>query len=170
MDALAFKDLIIPYQDKLFRFALGILSNKEEAKDVVQDIILKLWERKDSINKIESVEAWMMKSIRNRCIDLIRSKGRNTEDIEKADQIDCNAYHPGDLAESNDLAIHVRSVINQLPKSYKHVILLRDIEGYSYEEISEILELSLSQVKVTIHRARKKVKEGLEKINIHGNI
>lgn len=168
MNANHFQDLVTPFQDKLYRFAWSLLRNQFEAEDAVQDVILKLWERKEKIDQIENLEAWLMRATKNKCIDMMRSKGRNNAPIEEVIHIEAKERSPDELAESGDILEKINAFMDDLSETQKAVIMLRDIEGYTYDEISEILDLSLSQVKIKLHRARKNMREKLLKANLYG--
>ena len=74
MLAREFKTDVLPISNKLLRFAIQILQDEEEAKDVLQDVFLKLWQKRDDLNKVENLEAFAMRMVRNRCLDVIRSR------------------------------------------------------------------------------------------------
>lgn len=168
MDAENFQQLIHPVQDKLYRFALSILGHDSDAQDVVQDVILKLWDKREQLEQIENPEAWLMTATKNKCIDLLRSKKRSTSSLDDALELPSTQLSPEAVTISSDLMEIIRSMMAELPEAQQAVMVLRDIEGYTYEEIAEMTELSLSQVKINLHRARKKLKENLIKANIHG--
>lgn len=168
MEATHFLTLIHPVKNKLYRFALSILSDSIQAEDVVQDVVLKLWEKRKMISNIDNLEAWMMRATKNRCIDLLRAKGRNHESLETAYHLSSNERGPDKTTESKDMMGLMHEMMNELTEAQRNAMVLRDIEGYSYEEIAETLEMTLSQVKINIHRARKKMKDQLVKANIHG--
>jgi len=168
MDATHFQNLIDPLLDKLYRFALSFVREAADAEDVVQDVVLKLWERKDQVSTIENVEAWMMRATRNRCIDRIRSKSRTNEPLELAIGIKSSERSPSAITETADTMQVIKNFMEEMTELQRSTLALRDIEGYAYDEIAELLGISLSQVKINIHRGRKHLKEQLIKANIHG--
>ncbi|MCH2225428.1 MAG: RNA polymerase sigma factor [Crocinitomicaceae bacterium] len=140
----------------LFGYALKFLRNDEDAKDIVQDVFEKLWMHRKNVEFVKA-KSWMFTTAHNAMINFSSRKGR----IVLSDEI--GIYEKPKLKvntfESNQV---VDRAVGILPPVQKSVILLRDLEGYSYKEIAEILNLSDSQVKVYLFRARKKIKKQLK--------
>ena len=151
--------MVLPFQDKLYRFALSIVGNTFEAEDIVQEVLIKIWKKKDTFLQLENKEAWCMTVTRNLAIDKTRSRKYKTEDISGHFSISDNSSTPAQLTEFNDTMRIIKGYIEQLPDSQKEVIHLRDIEGFTYNEISEITGMPLERVKVNLHRARKTLRE-----------
>ena len=156
--------MVIPFQDKLYRFALSIVGNTFEAEDVVQEVLIKIWKKKDSFIQIENKEAWCMTVTRNLAIDKRRGRKAIHEDVTTHYSISDNASNPEQVAEFNDTMSIIKSYIEKLPEGQKEVIHLRDIEGFSYKEISSISGLSVERVKVNLHRARKTLREQIKSL------
>ena len=163
-----FKTRFLPAKNKLYRFAYFFLKNQEEASDVVQEVLMKAWDRRESWHQVNNVEAWCMTLTRNMALDRLRAAGRNHQQIETAMWLATSHESPLQAAERTDAFKHIGMLLEKLPEKQQEVLRLRDIEGFSYEEISEIMEIDLNQVKVNLHRARKFLKEGLLKINDYG--
>lgn len=145
------------YADNIYRFVVKHLKNVDAAKDVVQDTFAKVWEKKDTIDA-SKVRSYLFTTAHHTLIDVVR-KEKYKDSEEAIDQ----HYHQ--KADSNvDLQEILHEALDTLPEIQKTVILLRDYEGYSYEEIGEITDLQESQVKVYIFRARKKLKNYLVSI------
>ena len=151
-------DLILPFKDKLYRFAYRIVGNSFEAEDIVQEILIKVWKKKEQFQLIENKEAWCMTMTRNLSIDKKRARKMKTTSIEDFHHLRDSTDNPAISMERKETVDHVRSVINSLPEKQASVIHLRDIEGLSYKEIAIAMDLSLDQVKVVLHRARKALK------------
>lgn len=149
---------IYPMKDKLFRFARRILEQTEEAEDVVQDVFLRLWKRRDKLDEYHSVEALAMVTAKNLCFDRIRSKRNKTDNIDDYQQLAANLQEPAkpDYSEEID---QVRMAISKLPRKQQIIIHLRDVEGYEFEEIAKLLGMSENTIRVALSRARKKVRE-----------
>lgn len=161
MSLMYFKQHILPAKDKLYRFAQSILKNTMEAEDVVQEVLVRIWQKRDSWHEVENIEALTMKMTRNLALDKLRSKHRRTDDLpEYADWRD-DARQPDEAIESNDMIEQIRQLMQHLPEKHRMVMQLRDIEGLSYEEISEMLEMPMSQVKINLFRARTHIREHL---------
>jgi RNA polymerase sigma factor (sigma-70 family) len=165
----AFQNRVLPSKNKLFRFALKFLGNEEDAKDVVQEVFIRVWNGREQMNEVQNWEAWCMRITRNLSLDKIRSVTRKqTQPIEETFDIHQDALTPYESTEIDESMQRVRMIISTLPEKQRQVIHLRDVEGYSYNEISDILEMDMNQVKVNLFRARNAVREQLTKINAYG--
>ncbi len=156
-----FQHTVAPIKDKLYRFALRMLDNIPEAQDVVQEVLIKLWQQRERLTQVTNVEAWTMRMTSNMSIDKMRNKHWRTEDVSGIVQFATPASSPDRLTEQADTMQHISNVIAQLPEKQRSVMHLRDIEGYSYQEIEEALGIPLNQVKVNLFRARKYVRTQL---------
>jgi RNA polymerase sigma-70 factor (ECF subfamily) len=164
-----FESRVLPVKNKLFRFAFRLLGSSEEAKDVVQEVFIKVWNGRDQMESIDNMEAWCMRLTRNLSLDKIRARQRKaTDPIEESFDIQNDTRTPYEAAENNENMQRINQLIASLPEKQRQVMHLRDIEGYSYNEICEILELDMNQVKVNLFRARNSVREKFVKINAYG--
>lgn len=163
-----FGELIKPFKDKMFRFALRMVGSTDVAEDVVQEVFIKLWKKRDYIDQIKNLEAWCMQLTRNLSIDKLRSKHRRTEDLDGHYELQDKGRNPEEKTISSDIYAKIRTMIQALPEKQKMVIQLRDIEGYSYQEIADTLELPLNQVKVNLFRARNTIKKQILKLKVNG--
>jgi len=169
MNIEAFQNRVLPVKNKLFRFALRFLNNEEEAKDVVQEVFIRVWNGREQMNQVQNWEAWCMRITKNLSLDRIRSMNRKqTQPIEETYNIRNEGLTPEETTEADESMQHISQLIASLPEKQRQVIHLRDIEGYSYKEICEIMEIDLNQVKVSLFRARNAVREKLTKINAYG--
>ncbi len=155
---------ILPLKDKLFRYAKSILNNEDLAKDVVQETMLKIWEKGNTASAINNMEAWCMTLTRNFALSKYRLKDNQNSSLDANIEVTEASDTPYQLVEKEDLKNKIDTLVSQLPFKLKEVFQLRDIEGYSYDEICEITGYTLSDVKVCIFRARKALKENLVKI------
>jgi RNA polymerase sigma-70 factor (ECF subfamily) len=168
MDLKDFQTHILPYKNKLFRFAMSIVGNATEAEDVVQEVFIKIWQNRQQINKLNSLEAWSMKLTKNLSIDKLRSKHRRTDGLENIVEISSREATPDKATELNDTMSRIKALMFQLPEKQRQILQLRDIEGMTYEEISQVLELPLNQIKVNLFRARKQIRAKLLKSESYG--
>ncbi len=165
-----FHSQVIPIRPKLYRFAFRLLNNEEDAKDIIQDALLKVWHQQERMAELQNLEAWCMRIVRNLALDRLKSKKyRNTEVLDRAGEMEA-AHQPNPhlAAEQQDVMGRVHRIINALPEKYRTIIQLRDVDGFSYQEIADILELNMSEVKINLHRARKTVREQLQNIQVYG--
>lgn len=156
-----FHQQVFPIRHKLYRFALRITGSVHEAEDVVQEVLEKVWKASsDQSESVQNWEAWCMTLTRNRSLDKTRSQTlRRTAPLEGVAERSSDTANPAQATERNDLVERVKMMMQQLPEKQKLVMHLRDIEEFSYEEIAESLNISLDQVKVNLHRARKTIRE-----------
>lgn len=147
MTVKEFNQCVDDYSDGLYRFALKTLGNPDTANDVVQDAFERLWVKRESVSYAK-IKAYLFTTAYHASVDILRREKRWTS-------IDCNPVTAVSSANQyNDLQEVLHAAIEQLPPVQRSVILLRDYEGYSYEEIEQITGLNESQVKVYIYRGR----------------
>lgn len=169
MNLETFEIRVLPTKNKLFRFAFRLLGSSEEAKDVVQEVMIKVWNGREEMAEIQNMEAWCMRITKNLSLDRLRSRQRRaTDPIEQGMEIKNETLTPHERTENHENMERITEMIAALPEKQRQVIHLRDVEGYSYNEICEILELDMNQVKVSLFRARNAVKEKFLKINAYG--
>ena len=135
------------FSDGVFRFILKNIRDEDKARDIVQDTYEKLWIKRDTVDG-NKVKSYLFSTAYHTLIDMIRKEKRQTE-FEKVTKTEY--FHEEHYSDLNEI---LHEAINRLPESQKAVIMLRDYEGYSYEEIAEITGLNESQVKVYIYRGR----------------
>lgn len=169
MSVQTFKDVIWPIRDKLYRFALRIVQNTTEAEDVVQDVLSRLWRTRKNWHEIENLEAWSMRITRNMALDHLRSRVyRRTEDVDGFHQLSSDSSTPLEEVEQQDALDQIRELMKTLPENQRLVIHLREIEELSYQEICDLLDMPMTQVKTNLFRARNKLKEALIKQTSYG--
>lgn len=166
MESKEFKKRILPIGQNLYRFASGILKDTHEAEDVVQDIFLKLWNMRDRMEEIKNINAFAYKMTRNICLDKLKGQRMRYYDpaVKGIPEPEVTDPNPESLAEMKDSAERIKNLISNLPEQQKSIIHMRDVDGYSYEEISEIMNMEINAIRVTLSRARRSVRESLIKI------
>ena len=170
MNAEEFKSKVLPVNQKLLRLAFRFLGNVEEAEDAVQEVFMKLWNIRTKLVEINNVEAFATTITKNHCLDKI--KARHTVSLESQIQAvhsrEDVAQNPHQISENQDSVDFVKAIIDQLPEQQKSVIIMRDIEEYSFEEIQEITGFDMNYIRVNLSRARKQVREELIKVHEYG--
>ena len=151
---LDFRTTILPHRDRLYRLALSITLDTAEAEDVVQDTMLRAWERREEWTQIKNMEAWLSQMCKNLAIDHEKKRNRTVPLSNSEPHPSSEADH--DVRES---FAFLSQLITQLPPPQDDIVRLRDIEGFSYREIAVQLNLSEDQVRVYLHRARTKLRE-----------
>lgn len=170
MTAEAFKENILPLNRKLLGFANRFMQDLDDSKDIVQEIYVKLWNMRDDLDKYNSVEALAMRMTRNLCLDKIKLK----KTIPLNGAIKEESFNENESKEQEveiQLAtLRAKNAINSLEEPQKTIMQLRDIEGYDYDEIAQILNMNVNTIRVSLSRARKKVRDYLiEKYYNHGS-
>ena len=163
-----FETRVLPAKNKLFRFALRLLGSSEEAKDVVQETMIKVWNGRD-MAEVQNMEAWCMRITKNLSLDKLRSRQRKSMGSidERFDMVN-ESLSPHEKTEIHESMKRIDELMAALPDKQRQVMHLRDIEGYSYNEICDVLEIDMNQVKVNLFRARNAVREKLIKLNAYG--
>jgi RNA polymerase sigma-70 factor, ECF subfamily len=158
MNAERFKAEVLPTRDKLIRTARRMLEDEADAEDAVQEVFLKLWQMRESLDQYDNLEAFATTMTKNRCIDSIRKRGREgpIED-ELYRQAGPDDPYLSLERKSNDELI--RMIIDRLPPLQQAVLKMKDIEEYELEEIAQITGTTNEAVRVNLSRARKKVRE-----------
>jgi len=155
-------------QRKLYSFALRVLQNKEESEDVVQEVFVKLWKMKNEMDTIRNKEAFAMTMIRNLSIDRLKKKRVLSLDDDTNRYEGTSDSDPLHEIQVNDAMIMIKKIVDKLPEQQRMIIQLRDIEGYTSEEVAEILDINQNTLRVNLSRARQKIRENLVKNYNHG--
>ncbi len=165
MKTISFLSDILPLKNELYRMALRITMNAADAEDVVQETMMKVWNRRDQWNQIDSIEAFCLTICRNLSLDKVRRMDNQTQSLDAAyDPKDHGvASNPEEQAIQSDRIRLVRQMISQLPEKQRSCMQLRDMEGKSYKDIATILNITEEQVKVNIFRARQTIREKFKK-------
>ena len=143
---------------RLFGFVFKLTKDEEDANDLVQDAFMKLWCNRKKV-EFKKAKSWLFTTAHNAFINFIKKRNRQTR-IEEGIDISVESKNRFELKEIIDLAME------KLTELQKSIILLRDLEGYNYREIGEMLDLNESQVKVYLFRARKKIKDQIKDLSI----
>lgn len=162
-----FIDLLSPVQDKMYRLALRLLVSKEAAEDALQEVMMKLWSRKQKLSSYDNLEAFAMTVTKNYCLDQLKLKGNNNLRIVHSNYEDGN-HSLQKKIEVNDDLNWVQKIIETLPEQQKVIIQLREIEQYEYEEIAEMTGMQPTAIRVALSRARKKIREEMIKRHRYG--
>lgn len=162
---------ILPHRDRLYRLALGITLHTAEAEDIVQDTMLRAWERREEWPQIQNMEAWLSQICRNLALDrrkrLERITPLSSTENHEGPTIPSLAAPPAEHEAEGTVSL-VANLINQLPPPQNDIMRLRDVEGLSYKEIAASLDLTETQVKVYLHRARQKLREQYLQMQSYG--
>lgn len=170
MKQLDFRHDLLPLKDKIYRLGLRITLNPQEAEDLTQDTLIKVWSRRDELSEVNSLEAYCITICRNLALDrMARKENDNLSlDLAETDPLDLGTRTPDEQLAYEDKLRTVNQLFNALPERLRTALQLRDIEGLSYQEAAEAMEMTEANFKVTLHRARKAIKLQYEKIEQYG--
>jgi RNA polymerase sigma-70 factor (ECF subfamily) len=170
MHQKAFLDLIEPLKPALFGFAFRMLQNKEDAKDAIQELLMKLWNNRKKLETNGNFKTYCFTALYHDCIDRLRRRSRmhnagNTDLVEIADNtridLDC---------ENSDLIRQIRLAMDELPYKQKVIMELRDFQGFEYEEIARMMEMTVNAVRVTVARSRATISEKMKQEIGYGTV
>ncbi|MBB3702086.1 RNA polymerase sigma factor [Alloprevotella rava] len=169
MQDIDFRYDLLPLKNKLFRLALRITLDSAEAEDVTSDTLIKVWNKREELKGVESIEAYCMTVCRNLALDRHEKKEAQNLSLE-AYEIDAtdNSFTPDEQLERDEKLRKVHELFNQLPERQRTIMQLRDIEEKSYREIATIMGVSEEVVKVTLFRARQAIRKQYDKIENYG--
>lgn len=165
-DTASFEKLVLENQTKVYNLALRMVGNQEDAYDMSQEAFIKAYNSLALFRGESRFSVWLYRLTTNVCLDFLRSQGRkhhdsltymSEEDDDKELEIPDDRFSPETLAEKKELREAVNRGLMSLPKDYRSILLLREIDGLSYEEIAQALSLEEGTVKSRIFRARKRL-------------
>lgn len=154
-----FKTTVFILKNDMYRFAKRFVMSSDEAEDVVQDLMIKFWQKKDELAQFGNLKSYALKAVRNECLN--RLKHHEVRQGFADLQLHRSELYSMDV---NNLKEQIIGYINQLPEKQKMVIHLKDVEEYEVSEISEILDMEENAVRVNLMRARQKVKEQISQL------
>ena len=165
MRQIEFKKFLDEYKNSVYNYTYYILKNREDAEDVTQDVFIRLWHNRGKVNRRKR-RAWIMKVTYNRCMDLIRQKKASISYDRIAVPLNIDLLNHDDPSVNPEFQFfqqesrsHISSAINQLPVKMKSIMILHYFQGFKYKEISNILDISESSIKISMHRGRKVLKQ-----------
>ena len=156
MESTQFNTQILNHSDKLFRLAKSILRNGDAAQDAVQELTMKLWEKRHQLDEVKNIQAFTMRSMRNLCLDTIR---QNRDEDELPVEFEYSEPNPHQQTELRDLATQIRSMINNLPELQRTILRMRDVEEMEISEIAYVTSITENAVSVNLSRARQKIRD-----------
>ena len=159
-----FQKQVIPMGDKMYRIALRLLGDSETAKDVIQELYLKLWEIRAELHKMNSIDAFACTILKNKCLDKLRLQ-KDTVDVDILKTIGNN---PEAAFEMEEGVVTIRKLMQKLPEKQRTIMQMRDIDSCTFEEIALLVDTSVNNVRVQLCIARKWLKEELMKVYNYG--
>ena len=164
MPASLFKQLLLPLYPRLQRVALRLLGNAEDAEDMVQEVYMKLWSKRDALPDVQDVEAYCVTLTKNMCIDRLRMAEADKADVDEVPTMLAATDDVEAQVEKRDAVEQVKQIIETLPEHQQQVITLRDMEDCSFEEIAEQTGLTAVNIRMLLSRARRTIRERFKKL------
>lgn len=174
-DEHAFTCLVRAYQDKVYSMAFYMTKNRQDAEDVTQEVFLKVWRSLDTYKEVASPGVWIMQIAKNACFDYLRGRKRTQteplyevydgEQVERPLADEDVQSNPAAAAVQDERRQAVARAIMQLPPEHREVLVLRYIDGLSYEQMAKVLKERQGTVKSRLWRAKKSLKNILENGN-----
>ena len=164
MPASLFKQLLLPLYPRLQRVALRLLGNAEDAEDMVQEVYMKLWSKRDALPDVQDVEAYCVTLTKNMCIDRLRIAEADKADVDEVPIMLAATDDVEAQVERRDAVEQVKQIIETLPEHQQQVITLRDMEDCSFEEIAEQTGLTAVNIRMLLSRARRTIRERFKKL------
>lgn len=166
-----FERAVERHQRRIFTFARYLLSSGDDAEDVAQEVFVKLWHNGDRVAP-DALEAWLLRVTRNACYDLLRrrrGRERVVVGVLQGDSLPTASHAPDPevLAASSQLGRRLIDELGRLAEPQRSIVILREIEGLSCRDIGKVVEMSEGSVRVTLHRARRLLRERLREVH-HG--
>jgi RNA polymerase sigma-70 factor, ECF subfamily len=166
MAMTAFETTAERYRRRVFSFARSLLSNREEAEEVTQDVLVRLWRHQQRVDE-ERLGSWLLRVTRNACYDLLRKRrsvqaaaGPPAGDGE-VDEVASAEPDPEARIRAADFRRSLQAALNEIGEPYRTVVLLREVQGLPHREISEALGIPEATVRVHLHRGRQRLRERL---------
>jgi RNA polymerase sigma-70 factor, ECF subfamily len=159
-----FQKQVIPMGDKMYRIAFRLLGNSESAKDVLQESFLKLWEKRNELQNIISIDAFACTILKNKCLDKLRLH----KDMVDVDELKTMGNNPEASFDQQEGIAEIRKLMQILPDKQRVIMQMRDIDCCTFEEIALLVDTSVNNVRVQLCLARKWIKEELVKVYNYG--
>ncbi|MEQ8953754.1 MAG: sigma-70 family RNA polymerase sigma factor [Gammaproteobacteria bacterium] len=155
-----YRQAIDQHRQRVFSFAHYSLRAREDAEDVTQEVFIKLWQHWRKVDH-DKLGAWLMRVARNAVIDHVRKQKGGRDNLDQYAEVEQQAEHPDQTRELDRelFKAHLQHAIRSLDDPFRSILVMRDIQGLSYSDIQASLDLSESQVKVYLHRGRRKLRE-----------
>ena len=159
MEMEIYKKRVLPLKNQLYRLALRIVGREDRAKDVVQEVLIKVWEKRAELGGVNNLEGYCARMTRNLAIDKTRSRHhQSTTALLQVQHFAAPTPTPYEATAENDTFQLIKGIVKKLPEAQREIFELRDFDGLTYKEIVEETGQSMSQVKVYLSRARYKIK------------
>lgn len=170
MNPLHFRSIVESHRDRVYSYVLHMLRDPAVSSDVTQDVFIRLWEHRADMEE-DRILSWLLRVARNACIDQVRKRkvrqSVENDEVSGVDVLRDEGPSPERSTQSVLFRERLQQALDRLGEPHRSIVVLREIQGYKYEEIAETLTLPLNTVKVYLHRARKALREDLGEVHRH---
>jgi RNA polymerase sigma-70 factor (ECF subfamily) len=168
MTATQFEAAVLEHKDRVHGYARSILCDAEDAKDVAQECLVRLWRNRERVEPGAQCRTWLLRSAHNLCVDRLRRRSSRPEMVQEDGAAEPSDARPGPerLTSSAEVAGRLERALLDLDHRDRAIVLLREVEGLAYEEIAELLDLKMGTLKATLHRAREKLRHALVRAEV----
>ncbi len=172
MERNRFDSAVARHSRRVFTFASYLLGDPGEAEDVTQEVLIRLWRSGGEVEP-DRLGAWLLTVTRNACTDVLRRRRRSAEVIPIRHETQPPKDHPSPapsperMAAGSQLGREIAHALSELSETSRSVVILREIQGLSYREISEITKIHIDTVRVILHRARRRLRDSLKEVQTH---
>lgn len=157
MNSKDFKQNVLSLSDRIFPMLARMLGNDADAKDAVQEIMIKLWDRRKQLGNHPNLTGFVFLTARNYCIDLLKKKRPELVSSDSQAAVLESDTGQGSF-ELKELTLIVEEILKKLPEQQKEIMMMRDIDGYEFDEIAAAMQLKVEHIRVLLSRARKQVR------------
>ena len=168
-----FNSNVLVLSRRLYLIAFRFLKRQDEAEDAVQEVFIRLWNKRQELDRYDNLEAIATSSVKNYCIDILRRKkvvifGENASSLTVQDE----EASPHESMEREETARLLGNILKQLPDMYREIITMKEIDGLSYDEIAAITGYNINTLRVTLSRGRKMIRDEFkrQRYEYQGNI
>lgn len=164
MEAEAYQRAVLELKDRVFGYAVQLLRDREEARDVTQEALIRLWEHRAAVADPAAARPWLLRTAHNLCIDRLRQRrARGTASLDDvAEPAAGPASAPDRPAEARSRRAEVERALARIPPRDRALLLLREVHGHSYEELAALLDAPVGTLKSLLHRARARLRREVE--------
>jgi RNA polymerase sigma-70 factor (ECF subfamily) len=168
MTTIEFEAAVLEHKDRVHSYARGILRDPEDAKDVAQECLIRLWRHRERVEPGAGCRNWLFRSAHNLCVDRLRRRSSRPEAAGDEDAQGPTDVRPGPdrLASSAEVGGRLERALLDLDRRDRAIVLLREVEGLAYDEIAEMLGLKMGTLKAILHRAREKLRHALVRAEV----
>jgi RNA polymerase sigma-70 factor (ECF subfamily) len=167
MQTADYQRVVREQKDRVFSFAAHLLRDREEARDIAQEALVRLWQHRETVHDDASARAWLMRTAHHLCIDRVRQRrGRPEADVETIDSLSDRNPSPEQAATGKQVGGKIAAALARLTTRDRSLVLMRDVNQMSYEEIAAALGMPLGTLKAALHRARERCRQELISVGV----